>query len=149
MDSWGVAFLGVIALGSVVQTGFLIGMAVAARRLARRLDELQDRFERDIRPSIDNIARITRNLAEVSELAVVQGRRIDELMEDTVEKIEETTATLRRFVLRPLSPLLEVFAFLKGVQRALKVYGQLRGFDRRERSAPPRYSGEDDEHMFI
>jgi hypothetical protein len=76
MESWGVAFLGVIALGSIAQTIF------------------------------------------------------------------------RRFVARPLGPLMDVAAFLKGIRRGLQVYKTLRGHDARERAPLPRYQDED-EHLFI
>ena len=37
MEPWGVVFLGVIALGSLVQAAFLVGLALAGLRLARQL----------------------------------------------------------------------------------------------------------------
>ena len=149
METWGVVFLGVIALGSLVQAGFLIGLTMQGRRLARRLDALQDRVEREVRPSLDSLARVTRNLAEVSDLAVLQVRRFDGMLADTVEKIEETTTLMRRVILRPLGPLVDIAAFLKGIRRGLEVYHQLRGFDRRERGAARRYDDDADEHLFI
>lgn len=148
METWGIVFLGVIAISSIVQAVFLIGLARGGQRLARRLDELQDRVDREIRPALDNLGRITRNLSEVSDLVVIQARRVDDLLADTVDKIEQTTSTLRRVILRPLGPLVDVMAFLKGVRRALEVYHQLRGFDRREGGVGRRYS-DDDEHLFI
>ena len=77
MDSLAVAFLGVIALSSLVQAGFVIGLVVQGRRLERRLSELGERIERDIQPAIAHLTRVTRNAAEVSDLAVVEVRRLD------------------------------------------------------------------------
>jgi hypothetical protein len=148
METWGIVFLGVIAVSSVVQAAFLIGLARGGQRLARRLDELQDRVDREIRPALENLGRITRNMSEVSDLVVIQARRVDDLLADTVAKIEEATSTLRRVVLRPLGPLVGVAAFFKGIRRGLEVYQQLRGFDRREQGDGRRYS-DDDEHLFI
>lgn len=147
MDSWGVVFLGVIALSSLVQAGFLIGLARGGRRLARRFDELQARFERDVRPGLENLTRISRNVAEVSDLAVLQARRIDGLIADTVEKIEETTAQLRRVIVRPLGPLMDIAAFFRGLRRGFQVYRQLRGLESQEKGAGRRYT--EDEHLFI
>lgn len=146
--NWGVVSLVVMAVCSVVQAVILIGLAISGRRLASRLQVLQDRVDREIRPTIDSLSRIARNLAEVSDTAVLQARRIDELLADTVEKIEETTSTLRRVILRPLAPLVDIVAFLKGVRRGLEVYYRLRGFER-QRHAPARRHAEDDEHLFI
>lgn len=148
MQIWGLVFLGIIALGSVVQAAFLVGLAMQGKRVARRLDELQDRIDREIRPGLENLQRVTRNLADVSDLAVLQVRRFDGLLADTVDKIEDATSLIRKVVLRPLGPLVDIAAFLKGIRRGLEVYQQLRGFDRHDRAADRRYDA-DDEHLFI
>jgi hypothetical protein len=148
METWGVVFLGLIAVGTLVQTAFLVRIVMAGRELSQRLVELQERVDRELRPTLDNLSRVTRNLAEVSDVAVLQVRRVDDLLADTIEKIEGTTTLVKQVVLRPLGPLVDIAAFFKGVRRGLEVYQTLRGFDRRER--PPRGGyAEDDEHLFI
>ena len=148
METWGVVFLGIIAVGSLIQSAFLVRIALAGRELSRRVAELQERVDRDLRPTLDNLSRVTRNLAEVSDVAVLQARRVDDLLADTIEKIEGTTTLVKQIVLRPLGPLVDIAAFFKGVRRGLEVYQTLRGFDRRER--PPRGGyADDDEHLFI
>ncbi|HEY7514809.1 MAG TPA: hypothetical protein VIC87_10040 [Vicinamibacteria bacterium] len=147
-ESWGVAFLGVIAFASLVQAGFLIALAVAGARLAKRLDAMQDRLDREIRPAMDNLARISRNFAEVTDLVTLQARRIDDLLADTIEKIEDATNTIRRVVVRPLGPLADLTAFLKGIRRGVEVYYKLRGLESRHRP-PPRRVTDEDEHLFI
>jgi hypothetical protein len=148
MDSWGVTFLGIIALTSLVQAGFLIGLALSGRRLARRLDEIQDRFDRQLRPSLEQFARLSRNLAEISDIGVLEARRVDALVADTIDKIEEATDVLRKLVLRPLGPLADIMAFLRGVRKGLEVYRSLGGFESYRRR-PARGYESDDEHLFI
>lgn len=152
MESWGVFFLGVIAVTSVVQAGFLVGLVVFGLRLARRLDALQARLDREISPALDNFNRVSRAAAEIADLATLQARRLDVALADTIERVEETTAAIQQFVLRPLKPVGGILAFLKGLQRGLEV------FFHAERAAPPvhrrpvlrrRGHGEDDEHLFI
>jgi hypothetical protein len=148
METWGVVFLGIISLASVVQAAFLIGLTLEGRKLSRRVAELQDRLERELRPSLDNLSRVSRNLAEVTDLAVLQVRRVDGLLADTIDKIEDTTTLIKQVVLKPIGPLVDIAAFFKGLRRGLEVYQTLRGFDRRER--PPRGAyADDDEHLFI
>lgn len=147
MEGLGVGFLGVIALSSLVQAAFLIGLALSARRLGRRVDEMQQRLDRDLRPTLESLSRISRNLAEVSDTAVLQARRIDDLIADTVEKIEETTSIVRSFVVRPLGPLGDILAFLRGLRRGIEVYSQFRGHDSAVRGGRRRYA--EDEHLFI
>jgi hypothetical protein len=147
METWGVVFLGVIALASVVQGIFLVGLMAFGRRLAQRIDALQARIDRDVTPALENFARMSRAAAEIADLATVQARRIDLLLADTIEKVEETTTVVQQLIVRPLRPLGSIVAFLKGLQRGLAVYRQLG----RERDAsPPRRRGrEDEEHLFI
>jgi hypothetical protein len=145
MESWGVFFLGVIALASVVQAGFLISLVVYGRRLGQRVDALQVRLDREISPALENFNRVSRAAAEIADLATLQARRLDLVLADTIEKIEETTATVQQLVVRPLKRIGGIVAFLKGLQRGVDVYFQL------SRGAPPRRRGhgEDDEHLFI
>lgn len=149
MDTWGVFFLGVIALASTVQGAFLIALMLFGRRLAQRLDALQTRVDRDITPSLDNLGRVSRAAAEIADLAALQARRVDLLLADTVEKIEETTTTVQQLVLRPLKPLGAVLAFVKGLQRGVDVYLRLDEKRQRPGSARRRRGAEDDEHLFI
>jgi HAMP domain-containing protein len=147
MDSLAVAFLGVIALSSLVQAVFLIGLAIQGRRLQRRIAELGDRVDRDIQPSLAHLTRVTRNAAEVSDLAVVEMRRFDLMLAELAERLDETSRVVQKLVLRPLRPIAEIAAFLKGVRRGLDVYHRLRGEESRRR--PARRRDDDDEHLFI
>ncbi len=149
MDWLGLTFLGVIALSSLVQAAFVIYLAVAGSRLARRLDEVQKRIDREIQPALQDFSRITRNLAEVSDLATLQARRIDDLLADTVDKIEDATSLIKRVIIRPLGPLVDIVAFLKGIRRGLDVYHKLRGFESPGRGAARRRGDLEDEHLFI
>jgi hypothetical protein len=147
METWGVVFLGIIAASSVVQAAFLLGLAREGRRLSRRLDALQDELRHEIKPTLDQLARLLRNVGEVSDLMVLQARRIDDVLADTLEKVEATTTILKNFVTRPLGPLADVVAFLKGLRKGLEVYRQLGGFDSVRRGSSQAYT--EDEHLFI
>jgi len=150
MESWGVFFLGLIALASLVQAGFLIGLALAGRRLAQRVDELSARLDREIKPALENLTRVSRAAAEIADLATLQARRVDLLLADTVEKIEETTGVIQTLLVRPLKPLGGILAFLRGLQRGMEVYRQLgRGMPGPPQAHRRRSHTEDDEHLFI
>ena len=147
MNGWVVVFLGILALSSLAQTLFLIVLALESRRAAARVSELQQRVEKDLRPSLESLARISKNMAELSELGVLQARRIDAALADALDKFEDTAEQLRKFVVKPLAPLAEILAILKGVRRGLAVYNQLRGFDGGTRGQARSYA--EDEHLFI
>lgn len=148
MESWGVFFLGLIALASLVQAGFLVALAFAGRRVAARVDEIQRQLDRDIRPALDNLTRLTRNVGEISDRAVLQARRIDDAIGGVLRELDATVRALKHTASASLGPLFNVTALLKGVRTAMQVYHQLRGFDRQRRGSGQRYA-EDDEHLFI
>lgn len=148
MDGWGVFFLGIIALAALVQAGFVIALALAGRRVARRVDEIQRQIDRDIRPALDHVTRVTSNLGEISDRAVLQARRIDGAITDVLREVDATVRALRRTAGESFGPLFDLAAFVKGVRRGLEVYYTLRGFDRQRRGGG-RSAGEDDEHLFI
>ena len=147
METWGVVFLGVIALGSLLQGVFLVALMLFGRRLSKRIDAVQERIDRDVTPALENFARVSRAAAEIADLAALQARRVDLLLADTVEKIEQTTSLVQEHVIRPLKPIASLLAFLKGLQRGIDVFLQVKG--ERGVAAPRRRGHEDDEHLFI
>jgi hypothetical protein len=147
MESWAIAFLGVIALSSLVQAGFLIGLALNGRRLARRLDGIQRRIDEEIRPGLLNLTRVSENVAEISDIARDQTQRVSSVVAGALDTVEETIQTIQRLVLRPLAPLADLVAFVKGVRRGIEVYRKLGEAERGRKGDARRYSG--DEHLFI
>jgi hypothetical protein len=147
MDSLGLVFLGVIAFASLVQGAFLVGLAIGGLRLARRIGEIQKSVETDIRPAIDDVSRLARNLASVSEIATGQAHRLETLVAHTMTRVEDARAQVRQAVARPFDSLSDVGAILKGVRRGLDVYRRLGGMAARRQGASRQYVG--DEHLFI
>ena len=149
METWGVVFLGVIAVAGAVQAGFLVAMALALIRLTQRMDSLQTRVEQGIAPAVEGVDRVTRNVAEISDLATVQARRMDQTLTETLDTVEDTVAVARSFVAHPLGgPLSRVTAVVRGIQTGVEVFRQL-GQEERASSRERRRDGEDDEHLFI
>lgn len=146
----GEVFLGVIALASLVQVGFLVALALGGRRLVARLDAIQHQLDHDVRPSLENFARISRNVGEISDRAVLQSRRIDASLSTVLERVEIASDSLRRAATGASGPLADLAAFIKGLRRGFDVYQQLRGIDRvRRGNGGGSRSGDDDEHLFI
>lgn len=145
---WSTFFVGVIALSSLVQTAFLVGLALLGRRLARRLDQLQQRTK-ELAPALAAFVRVSRNIEEATDLAVIQVRRVDDLLADTVEKVEETTTQIQRLVLRPLRPITGIVAFLRGIQKGVEVYRQFGSLGDDSRRGRARRADAEDDHLFI
>ena len=147
MESLGLVFLGVIALSSLVQGLFLLGLGWGGLKLMRRIEDIQRRVDRELRPALANVSRLTRNVSEVTEGASVQVQRMEALVDRTLERVDETRAQMRESLAMPLGGLSEVSALLKGFRRGLEVYQRLGGLEAQGRGASRRYR--DDEHLFI
>jgi hypothetical protein len=147
MDSLGLVFLGVIAFASLVQGAFLVGLALGGLRLARRMGEIQKSVESEIRPALDDVSRLTRNLAAVSEIATGQAHRLESLVVHTVSRVEEARTQVRSAIDHPLGSFRDVGAILKGFRRGLDVYQRLGGLSAQRQGSSRRYA--EDEHLFI
>lgn len=139
--------LAVIALSSLVQGVILVGLAWGGRRLNQRVNDLQGRVDRDIKPALDSLSRISRNLAETSDLAVVQVRRVEGFLGDAFERVEDTRRQIQRAVRVPLGALGRVNAVFRSVRRGLDVYHRLGGLQSQTRGRARSYR--EDEHLFI
>jgi len=147
MDSLGLVFLGVIALASLVQGAFLVGLALGGMRIAKRMGEIQKTVESEIRPAMDDVSRLARNLASVSQMATEQAERLETVVAHTVSRVEGVRSHVRETVGRPLDSFRDVGAILKGFRRGLDVYQRLGGLAAQRQGATRRYA--EDEHLFI
>ena len=147
MDSLGLVFLGVIAFASLVQGAFLVGLALGGMRIAKRMGEIQKTVESEIRPAMDDVSRLARNLASVSQMATEQAERLETVVAHTVSRVEGVRSHVRETVGRPLDSFRDVGAILKGFRRGLDVYQRLGGLAAQRQGATRRYA--EDEHLFI
>jgi len=147
MDSWGMVFLGLIALGSLIQALVIIGVALGGLRVAKRVQAMQASVDRELRPALESLTRVARNASQVAEVVNVQARRVEDLVGLTVARLDEARTQVRGRISRPVASLADVGALLKGFRRGLSVYRQLGGLEDRAGEGPRRYR--DDEHLFI
>jgi len=91
-------FLAVIALASLLQAGAAVAAAVAARRLAQRVDELEARYERELRPGLAQVARVMGTAADVSDKALSQARRLDTAVTGATERVNDAVNRVARGV---------------------------------------------------
>jgi hypothetical protein len=146
-DRLAMLFLGLIALASLIQAAFLIVLASSARRVGRRVDELQQRLDRELRPSVESLVEVTRNVAELTTIAAFQGRRLDSLVARTMNRVDDDTTRMAEAVERPLSPLAGVMPVIRGLKTGFDVYRRLGGLQARARGGGRQYI--EDDQMFI
>jgi len=163
-------FVIVAAAAILLQTLILFGLAKAIKEFVTRIEALLGRVENQASPVMTTarailddaqpkIADITTNLAEsaatvkvhvtdvaqatgeIVERARLQAVRIDELVENTIEKIEVTTELVQTSV---ITPVRRIHALISAVGAGL---GFLRA--NRSRRKSEGNSSEADEEMFI
>jgi methyl-accepting chemotaxis protein len=164
------AFVIVAAVAIVLQMVILLFLYLAIRQSTSRLEAIAGRLEEQSSPILETsrailedaqpkIAAITSNLAEstalvrthvgdfgevtgeIVERARLQAARLDDLISDTVDKIEATADVVQNSV---LSPIRRVQALIQAVSAGV---GFLRANRSRRKSSGN--STEDDEEMFI
>ncbi|MET0556097.1 MAG: hypothetical protein ABW221_23865 [Vicinamibacteria bacterium] len=99
LSNWALFFLALIAALSVAQTVTLILLAKSGLRTQRELAVLGKQISRDLSPMIDDLTRIARNAAEVSDRGLVQVQRLDAAIGDAARTLDDIMGTTRQVVL--------------------------------------------------
>jgi hypothetical protein len=99
LSTGAVLLLALIAVASVAQTVCLALLALHGMRMHREIESLGRQITRDIQPLVDDLTRISRNAAEVSERGLSQARRLDEAIGDAARTIEHLVAAANEVVL--------------------------------------------------
>jgi hypothetical protein len=148
MNEWAVVFLGVMALTGMVQCVFVVVAALSVRSSGQRVHELCQRFDAEIKPTLDDLRKGAANVRSISDSGREQAARIEALLSTTLGSLEATIENVRSLIVEPIASLTELSAFWGGLRRGLDTY---RDTDPKRRSvSKPKHRPEDaDEHMFI
>jgi hypothetical protein len=106
-------YLGLIAAGVLVMAAIQVAGVVAALRAARSVGEMANRFERDVRPIIVNLQKVSEEAARASAQAAAQVDRLDTLVSNVARRVEDTAATLQQTILQPARDGLALLSGLK------------------------------------
>jgi hypothetical protein len=135
-----VVLLGVIAFATLVMASIQVALVVVGLRLARQVQDLGTRIERDIRPLVADAATVASNAARASELALTQVERADRAFSDLAQRIDDTSRMVRGAI---LAPAREGRAVLAAIGAAVGVFRDAQ----RPRSSSP--SADEDDPLFI
>jgi hypothetical protein len=98
MQTLVIVFLAVIALASLLQAVAAVAAAIAARKLAQRVDDLESRYERELRPGLAEVARVVATAADVSDKALAHAQRLDTAVTGATERVNEAVNRVARGV---------------------------------------------------
>jgi hypothetical protein len=141
VNAWTQVFLGVIAVATLAIAVAQIAVIVAAGVIARRVQRLADRFERELEPLFGHLNAIGRDAARAATLATAQVERADQLFSDVASRIEHALDSLQTSL---GAPAREGRALLSAFRAAFQAISELRhnGRTRQARS-------EDEDALFI
>lgn len=132
-------FLGVIAAATLVTAIAQVGVLVAAGLLARRIERLTDRIDRELTPIFEHVNAIGRDASRAASLAAAQVERADRLFADLVQRVERLMSTAQVTV---GGTAREGAAVLAGFRAALTAIREMRAGQARARA-------EDEDGLFI
>lgn len=120
-------FLGLIAAATVVMAVVQIGVIVVLVRLAKQVNEVSQRVEREIGPLAERLTRVADNLQQATALASVQVERVDRLLSSATRRAEETMGLIQGAVVGPMREGLAVVSAIRGVVGAFKSFRRADG----------------------
>ena len=123
MIVWRDVFLGVIAVATLAIAIAQIAVIVAAGRAAKRLSEIAEEFQREVKPLVANLNAVGRDAARAAQLATAQVERADRLFADVVLRFEQTLNTVQETV---SGPAREGRALLSAFRAAFQAIRELR-----------------------
>jgi hypothetical protein len=115
-------FLGLIAVAAVVMAVVQVGVIVVLLRLAKRVEDVSQRVEREIAPLAERLTKVADNLQQATGLASVQVERIDRLLSSATRRAEETMGLIQGAVVGPMREGLAVISAIRGVVGAFRSF---------------------------
>jgi ornithine cyclodeaminase/alanine dehydrogenase-like protein (mu-crystallin family) len=137
---WAQVFLGVIAVATLLTAIVQVAVLVAAGRLARRVERLVERVDRELTPAFGHVNAIARDASRAAALATAQIERADRLFADLAEKVDQTVSLVQNNI---MAPAREGKALLNALRAAIDALRDAR------RSARSRHRSEDEDALFI
>jgi type VI protein secretion system component VasK len=138
---WAELFLGVIALATFTMAAIQVAVIVYGWTVARRINRMLTEVERQMQPLAESLNAIARDAARVSSLAAGQVERVDRLVSELTDRIEQTATTVQDSILKPLR---NGAAMLAGVRAAIDVFREIV-----RRPGSGRRRSEDEDALFI
>ncbi|MFN8060848.1 MAG: hypothetical protein U0Q12_16950 [Vicinamibacterales bacterium] len=141
MSDGATILLGIIAAATLTMAVVQLGVIVYGIRLARRVDEIVTRVDRDLAPMVKRLTDVSEDAAKVSALALVQVQRVDALFADLSSRVESGVTAVQSAL---ITPAREGLAFVSAVRA---VFGALRAA--RDPAGSNGRGPDDDEQLFI
>ena len=140
MSEWPTLFLAVIAAATGVMALIQIGVVIYGARLARRVNRLADRVEREMDPFLGKVQEMSDDATRATKLAVAQVERADQLMAQFARRAEATLDLVQDVLVTPARRGLALIEGLRAMFSSVRAPAKPRSDDAKS---------EEDEALFI
>ena len=125
-NGWSDVFLGVIAAGTVVMALVQVGAVITALRLSRQAQQVLQSVHQEVRPLIARAQAIAEEASRTVALATTQAQKVDRLITDLSQRVDETAGVLQEAIITPAREGLAIVAAVKAGLGALRGLRDLR-----------------------
>lgn len=115
MTDWPTLYLAVIAGATGVMALIQIGVLIYGAQLARRVNRLADRLEREIDPFLGKAQEMSADATRATKLAVAQVERADQMMARLAGRAEETLDVAQQVLVAPARKGLAILEALRAM----------------------------------
>jgi uncharacterized protein YoxC len=154
VTDWDRVFLGIIAAATLMMALIQVCAIIAAAKVARRAQEALGKAQQamttaqqaiisvreEIRPLIAKANSLADEASKTAALATAQAGKVDRLMTDLSQRVDETSAIVQKAIVTPAREGIAIVAALKAFASVLRA-----GHDWRRRSS----RSEEEDPLFI
>jgi len=141
VTDWPTLFLAAIAAATGVMALIQIGVVIYGARLARRVNRLADRVEREIDPFLGKVQEMSDDATRATKLAVAQVERADQLMAQLARRAEATLDVVQQVIITPARRGLALIEGLRAMFSSVRAQAKPR--------SDATKATEEDEALFI
>ena len=120
--SWSETFLAVIASATLVMAVVQVGTILALLRVARQAQQTMTDVHKEIRPLIAKASAVADEASRTAVIATTQAQKIDRLLTDLSQRIDETAGVVQQAIITPAREGLAIVAALKAGLGALRTF---------------------------
>jgi hypothetical protein len=113
-------FLGVIAAATLVMALVQVGAVIAALRLSRQAQQAIQSVHQEVKPLIARAQSIAEEASRTVALATAQAQKVDRLITDLSQRVDETATVLQEAIITPAREGLAIVAAVKAGLTALR-----------------------------
>ena len=119
MNDWSGLFLGIIALSVLVMAVIQVGAIILLARAMKKMMAITEDLQREIKPLAAKVHAIADDAKRAAALAGKQAERIDALVADVSQRVQDTTAAVQTLITSPIRQGASLFGGLRDMIAAI------------------------------